>query len=269
MVKNLRIKHTGFNIEKLYIDCIDDRGNCFIIYWARMKFFLIRFVYSGLIFCDAKGIITEKSTFRNTGKPAINETINFNHKYFKIGLSLKRTDDPIIRSLYKESENNELIWNCRLPKGLAEITYNGTIYKGLGYAETLVSHIKPWDLPIDELRWGRFLSDSFTIIWIYWKGKHPLNIILLNGFEYFDAIFEIDTIIFGEGIYQLKFSEIQLIREGRLSGLFSKFALLKIFLNRRILNTLEIKYKAKTTLTKNSLSVSCGWSLFEIVTWGK
>jgi hypothetical protein len=45
--------------------------------------------------------------------------------------------------------------------------------------------------------------------------------------------------------------------------------LLKIFLNRRILNTIEIKYKAKTTFTKNSAFLSNGWSLFEIVTWGK
>jgi hypothetical protein len=45
--------------------------------------------------------------------------------------------------------------------------------------------------------------------------------------------------------------------------------LLKIFLNRRILNTVEIKYKAKTTLSKNSVFLSNGWSLFEIVTWGK
>ena len=182
---------------------------------------------------------------------------------------MKRTDDPIIRSLYKDSENNELIWNCHHPKALAEIIYNGNIYKGFGYAETLFSPIKPWNLPIDELRWGRFLSDSYTLIWINWKGKYPVNKIFFNGIEYNDAIFENDIIIFGDGTYQLKFSEIQLIRKGKLSGLFSKMTLLKIFFNRRILNTVEIKYKAKTTFSKNSVFLSNGWSLFEIVTWGK
>jgi len=141
----------------------------------------MRFVYSGLIFCDAEGFTTEKSTLRKTKKPVINGTINLNHKFLKTGVSLKRTDDPIIRSLYKDSENNELIWNC----------------------------------------------------------------------------------------HHLKFSEIQLIREGKLSGLFSKMKLLKIFFNRRILDTVEIKYKAKTTLSNNSIFLSNGWSLFEAVTWGK
>jgi hypothetical protein len=234
-----------------------------------VKFFLIRFVYSGLIFCNAEGFTTEKSTLRKTKKPVINETINLDHKFLKTGFSLKRTDDPIIRSLYKDSENNELIWNCHHPKALTEIIYNGNIYKGFGYAETLFSQIKPWNLPIDELRWGRFLSDSYTLIWIYWKGKYSLNKIFINSIEYNDAIFEKDIIIFGDGTYQLKFSEIQLIREGKLSGLFSKMKLLKIFFNRRMLNTDEIKYKAKTTLSKNSAFLSNGWSLFEIVTWGK
>jgi hypothetical protein len=90
-----------------------------------------------------------------------------------------------------------------------------------------------------------------------------------NGIEYNDAIFENDIIIFSDGIYQLKFSEIQLIRKGKLSRLFSKMKLLKIFFNRRILNSVEIKYKAKTSLSKNSIVLSNNWSLFEIVTWGK
>jgi hypothetical protein len=234
-----------------------------------VEFFFIRFVYSGLIFCDAEGVTTAKSTLRKTRKPVINGTINLNHEFLKIGGSLKRADDPIVRSLYKVSENNELIWNCHHPKALAEIIYNGNIYKGFGYAETLLSPIKPWNMPIDELRWGRFLSDSYTLIWINLKGKYPVNKIFFNGIEYNDAVYENDIIIFDDGIYQLKFSEIQLIRKGRLSGLFSKMKLLKMFLNRRILNTVEIKYKAKITLSKNSVFLSNGWSLFELVKWGK
>ncbi len=263
----LRIR--SFKIEKLYLDCIDEDGNCFIIYWAKVHFFLIRFVYSGLIFCDAEGLITEKSTLRKTKKPAIDGTIEFNHKLLKIDVSIKRTDDAIIRSLYKEGEKNVLIWNCHHPKAMAEIIFNGNIYKGFGYAETLFSQIKPWNLPIDELKWGRFISDSCTSIWISWMGQYPINKMFSNGIEYNDAIFGNDIIIFGNGTYQLKFSDVKLIRKGKLSALFSKMPLLKIFLNRRILNTIEIKYKAKTTFTKNSAFLSNGWSLFEIVTWGK
>jgi hypothetical protein len=229
----------------------------------------MRFIYSGLIFCDEEGFITEKSTLRKTKKPVIDETIQFNHNFLKTSVSLKRADDAIIRTFFKDSENNELIWDCHHPKGLAEIIYNGNIYKGYGYAETLVSPIKPWNLPIDELRWGRFLSDSSTVIWISWQGKAPINKIFFNGIEFNDAIFENDIIIFGDGAYKLEFSEMRIIRKGKLSGLFSKMVFLKIFFNRRILNAVEIKYKARTAFSENSVFLSNGWSIFEIVSWGK
>lgn len=107
------------------------------------------------------------------------------------------------------------------------------------------------------------------MIWINWLGEYSLNKIFCNGIEFNDAIFENDIIIFGDGTYQLMFSEIQLVRRGKLSGLFLKMNMLKIFLNRRILNTIEIKYKARTIFTNNTVFLSNGWSLFEVVTWGK
>jgi hypothetical protein len=265
----VKIRNTSFNIEKLYMDCIDEKGNCFIVYWAKMDFFLIRFYYSGLVFCDSKGFTLEKSTLREIKKPAIKITINLDHKLLETSVSLIRIDKPIIQSLFKDSENNELLWNCHHPKALAEILYNGDIYKGFGYAETLFLPVKPWNLPIDELRWGRFLSDSYTVIWIKWEGKYPVNKIFLNNIEYNDAIFETDIIFFCNGLYQLKFSDIQVIRKGKLSRLFLKIKILKLFFNPGILNSTEIKYKAKTSLIKNSIVISNDWSLFEIVTWGR
>jgi hypothetical protein len=229
----------------------------------------MRFVYSGLVFCDAEGVTIEKSTLKKTEKPLINEIINLNRDFFKIWVSLKRTDNPILRSLFKDIKKNELVWNCHHPKALAEVIYDGETYKGFGYAETLILPIKPWSLPIDELRWGRFLSDSYTLIWINWIGEYPINKIFFNGIEYNDAIFSNEIILFNGGAFQLKFSEIQLIRKAKLSGLFAKMKFLKIFCNQRILNSVEIKYKARASLNKNSFVISNGWSLFEIVTWGK
>ena len=263
------ISLTGFKIEKLYIDCIDDQGNCFIVYWAKVKLFLLKIIYSGLVFSNADGRAVEKSTIRKTIKPAINRTISFNNKFLKTSISLKRIDDPITRSLYKESEDNELIWNCHHPRALAEINYNGSIYRGLGYAETLFCPINPLKLPMEELMWGRFLSVSDTVIWIYWKDEHPMNKIFLNGIEYNDAVFNNETILFNGRNYKLAFSEIRDIRKGKLSGLFSKMKFLKIFFKSRLLDTLEIKHIAKTILSENSLFLSDGWSLFETVTWRK
>lgn len=230
---------------------------------------MFRIIYTGLVFCNAEGQTIEKSTLRKILKPAIDNTIHFNNKFLKTNITLRRSDNPITRSLYKEGESNELVWNCHHPKALAEINYNGKIFKGLGYAETLFCPINPVNLPVEEMRWGRFLSDSNTLIWINWEDIHPLNKIFLNGVEYDDAVFENDNITFYNGIYKLIFSEIQVIRNGKLSGLFSKMKFLKIFFNSRLLDIIEIKYKAKAILSGDSVVLSTGWSIFEIVKWKK
>jgi hypothetical protein len=258
-----------FKIEKCYFDCIDNQGNCFIIYWARIDIFLLRLVYSAVIFNDSEGYTKENSYLGKISRPLISKTISYSNEFLKTELTFERRDPPIKLSLYKKNNTNELIWDCHHPKAFAEISFNGKIYKGLGYAETLSSDINPASLPIDELRWGRFLSDTYSIIWICWKGSYPLTKLFLNGILYEDALFEPGNIIFGEGRYSLGFSEIRTVRAGSLEGIFSKMRFLKVLFSRRLLDTIEKKYKAKSMLCFNSDIISNGWSLYEVVTWGK
>jgi hypothetical protein len=263
------IRKSNFKIEKLYLDCIDEQGNCFIIYFAKLKFFFLRLFYSGFIFSDREGNTREKFIFRKSESSIFNDSLHFNQNVLKIDGKWNRMDAPIFLKLYKDEKGNELTWNCHHPKSVAEIFYNNITYTGFGYAETLFLPIRPRDLPIDELRWGRFLSEAYTIIWINWKGKNPVNRIFLNNVEYNDATFNDGMISFCDGIYQLIFSEIAEIRKGRLRNHFSGISFLKFLFNRRILNTIEIKYKSKTIFSKNTMTLSNGWSLFEIVSWAK
>jgi hypothetical protein len=258
----------SFRLEKQYFDCIDDRGNCFIIYMAGLQILFIRISYSSLILCDSNGITTVISSFRKSVKPEPDDLLIFDNNILHVEGQWKRVDDPLPIFCYIKN-NYELVWNCHHPRALTEITYNGNKFRGYGYSETLALTIKPRNLPIEELRWGRFLSEEYTIVWINWKGKHPVNKLYCNGIEYNDTNFEKKRIIFGKGAYELLFNEISIIRKGKLSNLFSRIPWMKIFLNIRILNSLEIKYKAKSVLTLNKEISSTGWSLYEIVTWEK
>ncbi len=258
-----------FKLEKLYLDCIDDSGNCFIIYWAQFEFWFIRVIYSGLIFSDTDGTTIEKSSLKRIPGPPLNELLYFNNHLLQIRGSWNGTDDPLSLVLLKDGMNNELTWDCHHPKALVEIVFQEQTFKGFGYAETLFLNRKPWNLPIEELRWGRFLSADYTITWIQWKGNYPVNKIFCNGKEYSDSIIEEDRIVFGKGLFHLLFSELSIIRSGKLSNLFSMMPWMKVIFNNRILNTLEIKYKTKSTLNQNSKTLANGWSLFEIVIFGK
>jgi hypothetical protein len=229
---------------------------------------MLKFTYTGLIFNDRNGVITELSSLNNIHEPQIENNVHLSNDQFNVTATLKRVDEGIFRSLYNDGDK-ELVWNCHHPKAVAEIQFRDVLYKGTGYAETLYCTMKPWQLPIDELRWGRFLSDSYTIIWINWLGKNPLNLLFFNNREINDAVLANDNIVFAGGEYLLKFSDKQVIRKGKLSHLFDTWPFIKVLFNPRLLGIIETKFKAKTELLRNSELLSDGWSIFEIVIWGK
>lgn len=261
------MKLTGFHLEKMYFDSIDDEGNCFIVYWASLRFSLIKFTYSGLIFSNAQDTTLEKSSLRRIPRPEVADALHFDNPALKIKGSWQRQDTPVSLTLYSDHRGRSLTWNCHHPKAQTVIAYQGRTFQGWGYAETLKLPVKPWQLPIDELRWGRFLSENATITWIHWQGKHPVNQLIYNGAIYEDAVFEDERVVFDRGSAVLHFQETSVVRTGKLSGVLAKMPWLKIIFNSRILNTVEMKYKARSSFARNSTEAATGWSLFEVVTW--
>jgi hypothetical protein len=74
-------------------------------------------------------------------------------------------------------------WHCVCPNADATIRIGDDTVQGLGYAEHLTMTLKPWRLPFDELRWGRFLSAADTLIWIQWRGSMSRTWIWVDGAE--------------------------------------------------------------------------------------
>lgn len=262
-------KKTNFSINKTYLDCIDKNGNCFIFYLAHLEISFIKINYSGLIFSDIDGKTIEKSSFLKFNPPIIEDNLFSTNAHLKVLGNWERLTPPTSFLLYRDNDGNEVFWDCHHPKAFTKIEYNHTIYKGLGYAETLFLPIKPWKLPIDELRWGRYLSEATTIIWIHWKNQYPVNKLFYNGIWYEDAKFEENQLWFNQQKHRLVFELPVIIRKGKLSGIIAKVPWLKLLFSHKILNTIEIKYKSKTTLYIDSIASDKGWSLYEIVTWHK
>jgi len=89
-------------------------------------------------------------------------------------------DPPFEARLHQEA-GGTVEWDCRVPRGQAEIRVGGETLRGLGYAERLRITVPPWELPIRELRWGRLLSPAGGLVWIEWKGASPLRLALRDG----------------------------------------------------------------------------------------
>lgn len=260
-------KSSNFKLEKLYLDCIDESGNCFIIYRACLKLYFFKVAYSALLFSDFQNKITEKTMLKKIGQPLINGSfLYYENPHLQIKGSWQRLDSPIFITLFKDQKGEKLTWNCHHSKAWTKIEYGGKVFQGLGYAETLYLPVKPWKLPVQEIKWGRFLSEIYTVIWIHWKGEYPVNKIFCNGTLYEDAVFNHDIITFGEAKYILSFQEISVLREGSLASTLSDIFFLEMFLKSRIFSLYENKYKAKAVLKYGHDKSSIGWALYETVT---
>ncbi len=148
---------SGFSLEKTYLDCTDAAGNCFILYSASLHYHFLHFTYSGFIFSDENNRITEQKSIRKSHIATGNRQISFANSHFALKGSWTKAEIPISSILFRNSDGM-VNWNCHHPLALCQINFRDKSYSGLGYAETLVLSIKPWQLPMDKLNWGRFTA---------------------------------------------------------------------------------------------------------------
>jgi len=255
-----------FHLTKRYLDAIDKDGNSWILYFAHLKLGPFLFRYSSVLFSDAKGNVSEESSLKSCSLPLIQDTININCNPLKISGTWKKTQNGICLILWNTNEGQELVWNCHHPSAQVELTYKGKKFIADGYAETLILPFIPLKLPLEKLRWGRFTSNNTSLVWILWEGKHPLNLVFMNGEEYNDAQHSDAGFSFDNGNWNLYFQHSILIRNSKLGEVIRKYPLLKFLFPKNLLRSTEIKCKSLSELKSKDELYSNGWSIHETVT---
>ena len=255
-----------FNITKHYFDGIDDAGNAFIIYAAELQVLFIKIPFSSVIFSNHQNQIFERSFLKKA-------VMNVNQHHTEIALSdfisgkWENLDERIQENLLNE-KNNHLNWNCHMPKAKFSIDYQHKKFSGYGYHETLTMNFAPWKLPISVLKWGRFLSENHSIIWIEWIGEKPLKNVYWNGKRTENTDISDSGIIFQQQNAQLIFEKPVVIKNEKLKTLADRFPFVKLFFKEKFLESMESKYKSVATLSFGNAQET-GTALYETVTWNK
>lgn len=252
-----------FRIQKHYFDGIDDEGNAIIFYDAALWFFGIKIPYSSYIL-SKNSTTTEISRL---GKSEIQNEIEIQNEKLKISGIWKREEKPIHLNLI-DKNTKKLSWNCHTPKAKFNLKIDEKEFSGFGYAETLEMNFVPWKLPISELKWGRFLSESNSIIWIEWIGEQPLKKVFWNGNLIENAEISSTAIVFKNENSELLFQNPIAIKDEKLLSITEKYPFVKPFFKRKFLDSRELKFKSLSIL-KAPKSEEKGFSLYETVLWEK
>ena len=171
-------------LTKWYIDCVDEAGRAAIVYWSAVTLGRFRLSVNNLALVEPGARAQCWGSFSRTPEPVVSAG-RLSWRASTVGCSLdgEVLGRPFERRLL-DAEGLTVDWRCvACPMRLDVTLPDGRGLSGLGYAERLVVVGAPWRLPIEELRWGRWIARTgdHSVVWIDWRGTHPLTEVFVDG----------------------------------------------------------------------------------------
>ena len=174
----------AFHLRKWYLDVTADDGRAAILYHARLRWGPLRFSYAGLLTTSVPSgqDVVHRASIRAADPPReSHDCLSWSCPRLGASGTWHPAAPPAHRTLL-ERDDGAVLWSCLMPRARASVSLDGQApINGWGYAERLDLTLRPWRLPIDTLRWGRFTSDAASLVWIQWRGPEPRLILLLDG----------------------------------------------------------------------------------------
>lgn len=255
-------------LTKWYLDSVSESGDLFFGYATSLTWKVLKLNQVATLSCVDGEIKEESGKARKDGFPEkVGSRILWNCPRLNVSGQWSGLTSSIDRTLF-ESAEGAVRWQCLQPGSRVSLNESGmSPISGFGYAERIEMTLKPWKLPIDELLWGRFVSESDQIVWIEWRGSYPQILIFHNGVQTSGGSVSDTAIETGTGL-TLELSDRLVLREGQIgaTGLASLSAQLRI-LPSGVLKIHERKWRSRGVLRKDGAVIDRGWVIHEIVSF--
>jgi hypothetical protein len=254
----------AFRLRKWYLDAIDPHGNTFIGYWASVEWGWLHLHYTASLQLT-NGEVQSTSSFRRATEP-VQQHRQTTWNTAEWQGTWNGDGDGFSAVLYQEPLGS-VQWHCLLPHATVKLQRPSGELLGLGYVERLEMTVPPWKLPIDELRWGRWLSHEQSLVWIHWQSTtHPRQLAWRNGSPLPLHLVNDNQVLAGD--IALDLNESIELRQGPLGRtVFHSGGWWRWLLPRRLQQLRETKRRAEGILHAPYGNTHTGWALHEVVNW--
>jgi hypothetical protein len=245
------------------MDCVTDQGDAVIVYCADLCWHGVHALLGSVLFGNERESGTRTSI---SGYKISCDDSRISVNLPKLGVSGDwQADAATVERTVYERDGGCVHWNCLQPRSVVRVRVADRELSGLGYAECLTMTIPPWQLPMRQLRWGRFVSSEDSLAWVDWQGAHNASFAIMNGEEYKPlTVSESEVALPGA---TLRIEAGLPLRSGRLgSTILPGSSRLKKLLPLSILNVEERKWRSRGMMTANDRT-STGWVIHEVVHW--
>ncbi len=262
-------RRATFDLSKWYLDCVDHRGHTFIGYSGTLRWKAIVLPYESLLLHKDGEETQTRFSLRRVRPPIVQgNVVRWESPALSLSSSWDAVETPVHATIL-DSEAGAVEWHCLQPRATARVQVAGApAVCGLGYVEFLKMTLPPWQLPLNELRWGRFLSEAGSLVWIDWQGPYAKRVIFHNGTQTgADAITD-EQIVLSEGAAVLHLDRGCVLREGTIGETaLPVFPRLGKLFPARALRIRECKWRSRGVLRRPGASDAVGWAIHEVVQW--
>jgi hypothetical protein len=186
----IETKGRNFHLNKWFLDFIGENGEAMIFYAAELTWLGISVSYTSWLQYDVMSKVHVKSRFRDVNMPQKkDDIIVWNDLKFGVSGRWKSLANMLQARIF-DSEDGRLDWKCFQPASKVQLKIKDKLIEGTGYAEQLILTVPPWKIPMDELRWGRFGSIEYNLVWIELREKEKKQWLWLNGDKIENSIIE-------------------------------------------------------------------------------
>jgi len=256
-----------FRLTKWYLDCVTDAGDAAVLYRASLRWGVVRLHYGAALLRPRDGDPIDRYTLRPGSEPNVWQPSEIQWQCERLGVAgtWLRQASGIERTLIEDSQGS-VEWRCVTPRARATVRIGSSTLHGTGYVEHLTMTVKPWRLPFNELRWGRFISPSHVLVWIDWRGSMHRTWVFANEVERRSARIAQNSVeLPGDGLV-LAFEDGRVLRTGRLASTALRSLRAVVALLPRWWAARETKWLSRGTFSDPNVT-STGWVLHEVVRW--
>lgn len=253
-------------LEKYYFDLVSDDGSGAIVYAAQLAGLGFATTPATTLQWTADRASPAKQTHTLRGKmPTItSDRLNWQCAALDTTGTWIRREPPHAEQVLWSDASGALRWEMLMSRARAELRLGAATLEGWGYAERLRLDLPPWRLPIDSLRWGRFVAETDSVVWISWQHEAPRCWLWHNGRAVLPE--RIDASGCAWAGHTLVLDPGHALRSGRLADTaFARWPRMQRWLPRRILNFEESKWCARGTLIPARAARVSGWAIHEVV----
>ena len=252
-----------FSLVKWYMDCVTDAGDATILYCAAINWRGMHLAYSSVL-TVREGSVETRSTMAGYQLSSSDGQILVELTRLEVSGSWKADAEPFQRTVF-ENASGSVEWNCLQPRSLVNLRIGERNLTGLGYAECLTLTLPPWQLPMRQLRWGRFVSPEESLAWVDWQGEYSTSFALHNGHACETlSVSDVEVALHGATLHM---EESFPLRAGRLgSTVLPGAPAFGKLLPRALRNIEEQKWRSRGTLEVPD-RISRGWVIHEVVHW--